>query len=77
RGSKRQREGKEPESASTQSKPATRSAGRSTTGSKSRQASASEYAFAEDPALTTSQIEEPSHPVFKTGAEDQLVVQSS
>nr|GFB26484.1 hypothetical protein [Tanacetum cinerariifolium] len=42
RGSKRQREGKEPESACAPLEPATRSAGRSTTGSKSRQASASE-----------------------------------
>nr|GFA78681.1 hypothetical protein [Tanacetum cinerariifolium] len=39
RGSKRQREGKEPESASALLEPATRSASRSTTGSKSRHAS--------------------------------------
>nr|GEX57346.1 hypothetical protein [Tanacetum cinerariifolium] len=77
RGSKRRREGKEPESASTPLETATRSAGRSTTGSKSRQASASESAFAEEPMQTTSQIEEPSHPVFKTGVEDQPIVQSS
>nr|GEX32783.1 hypothetical protein [Tanacetum cinerariifolium] len=80
-GSKRQREGKEPESTSAPLEPATRSAGRSagrsTTGSKSRQASASESAFAEEPVQTTSQIEEPSHPVFKTGEEDQPIVQSS
>nr|GEX84130.1 hypothetical protein [Tanacetum cinerariifolium]GEX94393.1 hypothetical protein [Tanacetum cinerariifolium] len=49
RGSKRQREGKEPESARALLEPATRSAGRSTTGSKSQQASASESAFAEEP----------------------------
>nr|GEX66153.1 zinc finger, CCHC-type [Tanacetum cinerariifolium] len=77
RGSKRRREGKEPESASAPSKPATKSAGRSTIGSKSRQASASESAFAEEPVQTTSQIEEPSHPEFETGAEDQPIVQSS
>nr|GEX44103.1 hypothetical protein [Tanacetum cinerariifolium] len=65
-GSKRQREGKEPESASTPLEPATKSAGRSTTGSKSRQALASESAFAEEPVQTTSQIEEPSNPVFET-----------
>nr|GEZ97466.1 hypothetical protein [Tanacetum cinerariifolium] len=41
RGSKRRREGKEPESASAPTKNATRSAGRSTQGSRSRQASAS------------------------------------
>nr|GEY84310.1 hypothetical protein [Tanacetum cinerariifolium] len=42
RGSKRRREGKEPESASAPLKTATRSACRSTTGSKSRQVSASQ-----------------------------------
>nr|GFD26668.1 hypothetical protein [Tanacetum cinerariifolium] len=77
RGSKRRREGKEPESASTPSEPTTRSAGRSTTGSKSRQASVSESAFAKEHVLTTSQIEEPSHSVFETGAENQPIVQSS
>nr|GFB80466.1 hypothetical protein [Tanacetum cinerariifolium] len=40
RGSKRQREGGEPKSASTPSEPATRSASRSTTGTQSRQMSA-------------------------------------
>nr|GEY24142.1 hypothetical protein [Tanacetum cinerariifolium] len=49
RGSKRQREGNEPKSASALLEPVTRSAGRSTTGSKSRQASTSEYAFVEEP----------------------------
>nr|GEW53162.1 hypothetical protein [Tanacetum cinerariifolium] len=44
-GSKRRREGKEPESASAPSETATRSAGRSTQGSQSRQTSASESAF--------------------------------
>nr|GEX55978.1 hypothetical protein [Tanacetum cinerariifolium] len=57
--------------------PATRSACRSTTRSKSRQASASESAFVEEPVQTTSQIEEPSDSVFETGAEDQPIVQSS
>nr|GEZ39303.1 hypothetical protein [Tanacetum cinerariifolium] len=74
RGSKRQREEKEPESARALLEPATKSAGRSTTGSKSRQASASESAFAEEPVQTTSQIEEPSHPVFETDL--QLRVES-
>nr|GFC41908.1 hypothetical protein [Tanacetum cinerariifolium] len=72
-----QREGKEPKSTRAPLKPAARSAGRSTTGSKSRQASASESAFAEEPVQTTSQIKEPSHPVFETGAKDQLIVQTS
>nr|GFA43451.1 hypothetical protein [Tanacetum cinerariifolium] len=31
----------------------------------------------EEPVQTTSPIEEPSHPVFETGAEDQPIVQSS
>nr|GEX42101.1 hypothetical protein [Tanacetum cinerariifolium] len=66
RGSKRRREGKEPESASALLETATRSAGRSTTRSKSRQASASESAFAEEPVQTTSQMDEPSYPVFET-----------
>nr|GEZ19539.1 hypothetical protein [Tanacetum cinerariifolium] len=62
--SKRRREGKEPESASAPIETATRSAD-------------SESAFAKEPVQTTSQIEEPSHPEFDTGAEDQPIVQSS
>nr|GFA50739.1 hypothetical protein [Tanacetum cinerariifolium] len=50
-GSKRQREGKEPESASA--------------------------LLEQEPVQTTSQIEEPSHPMFETGAKDQPIVQSS
>nr|GEZ24953.1 hypothetical protein [Tanacetum cinerariifolium] len=69
RGSKRQREGEEHASANTPSEPATESADRSTTGSQSRQLSASEAAFTEEPVQTTCQMEEPSHPVFETGAE--------
>nr|GEW83824.1 hypothetical protein [Tanacetum cinerariifolium] len=49
RGFKKRREGKEPKSASAPLETVTRSAGRSTTGSKSRQVSASESAFAEEP----------------------------
>nr|GEX97997.1 hypothetical protein [Tanacetum cinerariifolium] len=77
RRSKRCIEGKETELASALSEPATRSVGRSTTGSKSRQASTSESAFAEEPVQTTSQMEEPSHPESETGEEDQPIVQSS
>nr|GFB41678.1 hypothetical protein [Tanacetum cinerariifolium] len=77
RGYKRQREGGEHASASTPSEPATESAGRSTTGSQSRQLSASESAFAEEPVQTTCQMEEPSHPVFETGAEDQPIIQTT
>nr|GFD40871.1 hypothetical protein [Tanacetum cinerariifolium] len=46
RGSKRRKEGKEPESASAPREKATRSAGKSTQGSKSRKISASESATA-------------------------------
>nr|GFB13259.1 hypothetical protein [Tanacetum cinerariifolium] len=62
RGSKRRREGGEHASASTPSEPATRGVGRSTTGTQSRQMSASESAFTEEPMQTTCQIEEPLHP---------------
>nr|GFB92277.1 hypothetical protein [Tanacetum cinerariifolium] len=41
--------------------PAIGSAGRSTTGSQSRQLSASESAFVEEPVQTACQMEEPSH----------------
>nr|GFA08580.1 hypothetical protein [Tanacetum cinerariifolium] len=77
RGSKRRREGGEHALASTPSEPATRSAGRSTTGTQSRQMSASESAFTKEPVQTTCQMDEPSHPVFETGAEDQPIVQTS
>nr|GFA52931.1 hypothetical protein [Tanacetum cinerariifolium] len=36
-----------------------------------------ESAFAEEPVQTTCQMEEPSHPVFETGAEDPPIVQTS
>nr|GEU31854.1 retrovirus-related Pol polyprotein from transposon TNT 1-94 [Tanacetum cinerariifolium] len=76
-GSKRRREGKEPESASAPIEKATRSADKSTQGSKSRQTSASESAAAEEPVQTTFKMEEPSHPEFDTGADDQPIVESS
>nr|GEV23689.1 retrovirus-related Pol polyprotein from transposon TNT 1-94 [Tanacetum cinerariifolium] len=77
RGSKRCREGKEPESASAPSETATRSTGRSTIGSRSRQPSTSESALAEEPVKTTSLMEEPLHPKFDTSVDDQPIVQSS
>nr|GEY71145.1 reverse transcriptase domain-containing protein [Tanacetum cinerariifolium] len=77
RGSKRQKKGGEQASSSTLSEKATKGAGRSTTGSQSRQMSASESAFAEEPVQTTCQMEEPPHPVFETGADDQPIVQTS
>nr|GFB40111.1 hypothetical protein [Tanacetum cinerariifolium] len=77
RGSKRQRGEREHASASTPSEPATGSACRSTTGSQSRQLSASESAFAEEPVHTTCQMEKPSHSVFETGADDQPIIQTT
>nr|GFA33712.1 hypothetical protein [Tanacetum cinerariifolium] len=77
RGSKRQKEGGEQASASTLSEKATRGAGGSTIGSRSRQRSASESAYAEEPVQTTCQIKETPHPVFETGADDQPIVQTS
>nr|GFA55742.1 hypothetical protein [Tanacetum cinerariifolium] len=77
RGSKRRREGGDHASASTPSEQATGSVGRSTTGSQSRQLSASESAFTEEPMQPTCQMKEPSHPVFKTSAEDQPIIQTS
>nr|GEU36552.1 hypothetical protein [Tanacetum cinerariifolium] len=72
-GLKRRREGNEPKSASAPMKTATRSADRSTQGSRSRQVSTSESALAEEPMQITFQMEEPSHPEFDTGAEDQPI----
>nr|GEV62934.1 hypothetical protein [Tanacetum cinerariifolium] len=77
RGFKRRKEGKEPESASTPKEKATRSAGKSTQGSKSRQMSASESAIAEEPMQTTFEIKELAHPEFETGANDQPIVEPS
>nr|GEX00202.1 copia protein [Tanacetum cinerariifolium] len=71
RGSKRQREGGEPESAIIPSKPATKSASRSTTGTQSRQMSANEYAFVEEPVQTTCQMDEPLHPPRKPPTSDR------
>nr|GEV28825.1 hypothetical protein [Tanacetum cinerariifolium] len=73
RGSKRRREGKEPESVSAPTETATRSACRSTQGSRSRQASASESALVEEPMQTTSQMEEPSHLEFDIGPTYELM----
>nr|GEX60316.1 hypothetical protein [Tanacetum cinerariifolium] len=70
RGSKRQKEGGEHASANTPSEKATKGAGRSTTGSQSRQMSASKSAFADEPVQTTCQMEEPPHPMFETGTDD-------
>nr|GFB21643.1 hypothetical protein [Tanacetum cinerariifolium] len=51
--------------------------GGSTTGSQSRQRSASESDYAEEPMQTTSQMEETPLQVYETGADDQPIVQTS
>nr|GFD54498.1 hypothetical protein [Tanacetum cinerariifolium] len=56
---------------------ATEGAGRSTTGSQSRQMFASESALAEEPVQTTCQIEKPPYLVFDIGVDDQPIVQTS
>nr|GEW34321.1 pyrophosphatase [Tanacetum cinerariifolium] len=76
-GSKRRREGKEPESASAPTKTATRSAGRSTQETKSRQTLASESATTEEPMQTTFKMEEPAHPEFEIGADDQPITKAA
>nr|GEV64516.1 hypothetical protein [Tanacetum cinerariifolium] len=73
-GSKRCKEGKEPESASAPKEKATRSAGKSTQGSKSRQTSASESAIADEPMQTTFEMEEPSYPKFETDSRGRRVI---
>nr|GFA46341.1 hypothetical protein [Tanacetum cinerariifolium] len=77
RGSKRLREGKEPESASAPKKKVTKSAGKSTQGCKSQQTSASESATTEEPIQNTFKMEEPSHLEFDTGVDDQPIIESS
>nr|GEY42834.1 hypothetical protein [Tanacetum cinerariifolium] len=65
-GSKRRREGKEPESISAPKEKATRTTGKSTQGSKSQQTFTRESATSEEPMQTTHDLEEPSHPEFET-----------
>nr|GFB60640.1 hypothetical protein [Tanacetum cinerariifolium] len=77
RGSKRQKEGGEQASASTPSEKETKGAGVSTIGTQSRQQSASQSAYAEEPVQTTCQMEETPLPVYETGADDQPIVQTS
>nr|GEV46415.1 reverse transcriptase domain-containing protein [Tanacetum cinerariifolium] len=77
RGSKRRREGKEPKSASALKEKATRSTGKSAQGSKSQQTSTSESATTQEPMQTTFEMEEPSHPEFEIGADDQLIAKPS
>nr|GFD17568.1 hypothetical protein [Tanacetum cinerariifolium] len=76
-GSKRRREGNEPKSASAAKEKATRTASKSTQGSKSRQTSASESAATKEPMQATFEMEDPLHLEFETGADDEPIIQSS
>nr|GFC95151.1 hypothetical protein [Tanacetum cinerariifolium] len=64
-------------SASTPSEKATKGAGGSTTRTQSRQQSASQSAYAEEPVQTTCQMEETPLQVYETCADDQPIVQTS
>nr|GEU70276.1 hypothetical protein [Tanacetum cinerariifolium] len=78
RGSKRRREGKEPESTSAPKVKATKTTSKSAQGSKSHQKTASESSPIEEPMQTTHDLEEPSHQEFETGAaNDQPIVEAS
>nr|GEY89112.1 hypothetical protein [Tanacetum cinerariifolium] len=76
-GSKRRREGNETESASAPKEKATRSAVKSTQGSKYQKTSASESATSKEPMQTTHEMKEPLHPEFETCADDQPIAEPS
>nr|GEU77248.1 hypothetical protein [Tanacetum cinerariifolium] len=69
-GSKRIREGKEPESTSAPKEKASDTIGKSIEGSKSYQNTARKFAPAEETMQTTQDLEEPSHQEFETSAVD-------
>nr|GEV78075.1 hypothetical protein [Tanacetum cinerariifolium] len=78
RGSKRRREGKEPESTSAPKEKATKTSGKSTQGSKCHQKTASESAPADELLKTTQDLKELSHQEFKTGdVDDQPIAEAS
>nr|GEU38356.1 hypothetical protein [Tanacetum cinerariifolium] len=78
RGSKRRREGKEPESTSAPKEKATKTTCKSTEWSKSHQKTTSDSAPAEEPMQTTQDLEEPSHQEFETCvADDQPIAEAS
>ncbi|GJS45445.1 hypothetical protein Tco_0595566 [Tanacetum coccineum] len=61
RGSKRRRDGKEPESTNAPKEKTSKTTGKSTEGSKSYHKSAGESAQAEEPMHTAKDLEEPAH----------------
>nr|GFA75829.1 hypothetical protein [Tanacetum cinerariifolium] len=78
RGSKRRKEGKEPESTSAPKEKVTKTTNKSIEGSKSHQKTISESTPAEEPMQTTQDLEEPSHQEFETGAaDDQPIAEAS
>nr|GEY93474.1 hypothetical protein [Tanacetum cinerariifolium] len=78
RGSKRRKEGKEPESTSAPKKKATKTTGKSSKGSKSPQKTASDSAPAKEPMQTTQDLEEPTHQEFETcTTDDQPIAEAS
>ncbi|GKD68640.1 hypothetical protein Tco_1322730 [Tanacetum coccineum] len=68
RGSKRRRDGKEPESTSAPKENTSKTTGKSTDGSKSQHKSAGESAHTEEPMHTDKDLEEPAHQEFDIGA---------
>nr|GEZ26062.1 hypothetical protein [Tanacetum cinerariifolium] len=78
RGSKRKREGKEPESTSAPKEKASKTTGKSTEGSKSHPKTANQSVPVEELIQTTQDLEEPSHQEFETGAaDDQPIAEAS
>nr|GEU88165.1 hypothetical protein [Tanacetum cinerariifolium] len=77
RGSKRRREGKEPESTRAPKEKTSKTSGKSTEGSKSHHKTSSESAPAEEPMHTTQDMEEPAPQEFKTGVTDDQPVEEA
>nr|GEU88758.1 hypothetical protein [Tanacetum cinerariifolium] len=78
RGSKRKKEGKEPESTSAPKEKTSKTTGKSTEASKSHHKTTSESAPTEEAMQTTQDLEEPSHQEFETGAtDDQPIAEAS
>ncbi|GJZ94888.1 hypothetical protein Tco_0667091 [Tanacetum coccineum] len=74
RGSKRRRDGKDPEATSAPKEKNSKSTGKSKEGSKSHQKSTGKFAQAEEPIHADKDLEEPAHQEFDTGfTEDQPV----
>nr|GEW53100.1 hypothetical protein [Tanacetum cinerariifolium] len=77
RGSKRRREGKQPESTSAPKEKTSKTFVKSTEGSKSHHKTASESAPAEEPMHTTQDLEEPAPQEFETGETDNQHVEEA